>query len=63
MGTMDKTFLTVKEAAEELGVEVKYVRRLFEEGKLTGWRGQGKNGRMHVSSVSIEKFTESSRNR
>ena len=52
-----KTFLTVKETAAKLGVEAAYVRRLFDEGKLAGWRGQGKNGRIHVSSVSIEQFT------
>jgi excisionase family DNA binding protein len=57
MTTPDKDYLTTQEAADYLGVKPQYIHRLFNEGKLTGWRGQGPNGRLHISSVSIKKFT------
>lgn len=51
---LDKDYLTAQEAAAYLGVHRQYVQKLFNEGKLTGWRGEGVNGRIH-----IETFIES----
>jgi excisionase family DNA binding protein len=56
---LDKDYQTTKEAADYLGVKPQYIHKLFNDGKLTGWRGQGITGRLHISSVSIEKFIES----
>lgn len=58
---IDKDYLTAQEAADYLGVHRQYVQKLFNTGKLTGWRGEGPNGHIHVSAVSIEKFIESKR--
>ena len=57
--TLARDWLTAKQAAEYLDVDVQYVQKLFRDGKLTGWKGQGQNGRLHISSVSIKKFTAS----
>jgi excisionase family DNA binding protein len=56
--TLARDWLTAKQAADYLAVDVQYVQKLFREGKLTGWKGQGQNGKIHISAVSIEKFTE-----
>ena len=59
--TIGKEYLSSKEAAACLGVAAGYIHKLFSEGKLTGWRGQGRNGRLHISSDSIDRFTGQNR--
>ena len=55
---LDCRWLNTKEAATYLGVKPAYVHKLYNAGKLTGWWGHGRNGKLHISSVSIEKFIE-----
>lgn len=60
--TLDRDFLTVKQAASYLQVNAQTVRRMILEGKLSATKlGSGPNAHLRISTISIEKLLESNR--
>lgn len=57
--TLDRDFMTVKQAADYLQVSLQTVRRLITDGKLSATKlGSGPNSHLRVSTISIEKLLE-----
>lgn len=58
--TLEKDWLTVKEAAAYLSVSPFTIRRWLKEGKLPHKKlGTSKNSSIRVSSLGIEKYLQS----
>ena len=60
--TLDRDFMTVKQAAAYLQIHTNTILSMIKAGKLVGTKlGSGPNAHLRVSTISVEKLLETKR--